>query len=202
MLDISESQWLEFHAMVEANGPSIISNEISAMVFRGSDDSITLEYVRAPYSDALTFVEILENKPEKFQDAGFHTVLALAKSLEMHVRLLFLGETKKQFENEAFQLSSCLRIMQKVVDGKEQTSVSITGFQSKEFKGAGWRWEKFCSIDSQKRTKFINDAFWIYRQGNPYRHNQVTSWSEVKPVYKETQKSFKRFIKLFDELME
>lgn len=202
MLDISEVQWLEFHEMVEVNGPSIISTQSDEIVFRGNDGSITLDYVRHPYEDAEAFVDILNNDPGKFKDAGFHTVLAIAKSLEMHIRLLFLGEEKRQFENNSFHLSKCLNAMRNIAEGKTQEITSVEGFQNKQFKPSGWRWENYCSGEKKKQIQLINMAFKIYKKGNPYRHNQVKCWSEVESMYEKTHNLFKEFIKIFDELMK
>ena len=46
MQSIDLDEWVEFEAMVEANGPSMILDSKEEIVFRGSEEKRTLEYVR------------------------------------------------------------------------------------------------------------------------------------------------------------
>jgi len=200
MTEFTQEDWLEFEAMVEANGPSTISSSTNDIMFRGSDEKITLEYVRAPFEDSIIFAELLEKDPEQFKDAGFHTILPIAKSLEMHIRLLALGSEKERFENPDFHLSRCLKMMQKMRKDEIGTSENFEGF-NKSVPFSGEHLTNFMLQDPKQCSRMIKKAFMIYGQGNPYRHNQVKSWTEIKSEYKEIRKAFKQFSKIFGELV-
>ena len=204
MTQLTKSDLLEFEAMVESNGPSMSSNSSDDIVFRGSNEErVTVEYVRQPSYDARVFAEIMRNNPSKFRDAGFHAILPLAKSIEMHIRLLFLGDENKKFVNNGFQLAKALNEMEKIINGKAQHTAPITGFKEKKFQATGTRWDKFCT-DGMKNEKLrlINTSRKIYRKGNPYRHNKVKSWDEIETQYQSVIESFDKFIDLFDEITE
>jgi hypothetical protein len=204
MTQLTKSDLLEFEAMVEANGPSMSSNSNDEIVFRGSnEDRVTIEYVRQPASDARAFAEIMENNPLHFRDAGFHAILPLAKSIEMHIRLLFLGDENKNFANNGFQLAKALNEMEKIISGKGQHTEPIIGFQEKKFQATGILWDKFCT-DGMKNEKrrLIKTSRKIYKKGNPYRHNKVKSWNDIKTQYQSVIESFDKFIELFDEITE
>ena len=203
MQSIDLDEWVEFEAMVEANGPSMILDSKEEIVFRGSEEKRTLEYVRQPAKDAKAFAEIMKNNPSQFKDAGFHAILPLAKSIEMHIRLLFLGEDKDKFASNGFQLAKALKQMEKIIQGAEKNIQPITGFQEKKFQAAGTRWEKFCT-DGMKdeKQRLIKTSFNIYKKGNPYRHNKVKSWNEIEPEYQKVIKLYNKFIGLFDKIME
>lgn len=201
MTQLSSEDWLEFNAIVDANGPSTNPSLHNEIVFRGSDEEITLEYVRVPFEDSILVSELLEKDPNKFKDAGFHTILPVAKSLEMHIRLLALGNSKKQFENSDFHLSKCLNSIQKMVDGKVEISDKFEGFNKKNVPFSGDLFDNFMSRKSEKSTRMINKARYIYLRGNPYRHNKVKSWTEIKSEFKNIRKAFNQFTKLFNELV-
>ena len=201
MTQIPQEDWLEFEAMVESNGPSINPSLNHEFVFRGSDEKITLEYVRAPFEDSVLVSELLEKDPNKFKDAGFHTILPVAKSLEMHIRLLALGSNKEQFENSDFHLSKCLNSIQKMVDGKIEISDKFEGFNKKNVPFSGDFFNNFMNRESGESRRMIKKALFIYVQGNPYRHNKVKSWTEIKSEFKNIRKVFNQFTKLFNELV-
>lgn len=203
MPSIDLDEWVEFEAMVEANGPSMISNSKEEIVFRGSEGKITLEYVRQPAEDAKSFAVIMKNNPSQFKDAGFHAILPLAKSIEMHIRLLFLGEEKDKFASNGFQLAKALNQMEKIIEGGEKNTQPIIGFQEKKFQAAGIRWDKFCTGGMKdEKKRLIRTSFNIYKKGNPYRHNKVKYWNEIEPEYQKVIKWYNKFIGLFDKIME
>ena len=203
MLSIELGEWVEFEAMVEANGPSMISNSKEEIVFRGSEEKITIEYVRQPAEDAKSFAVIMKNDPSQFKDAGFHAILPFAKSIEMHIRLLFLGEAKDKFANNGFQLAKALKQMEKTIQGAEKNIQPIVGFQEKKFQAAGIRWDKFCTGGMEdEKNKLVKTSFRIYSKGNPYRHNKVKSWNEIEPEYQKVIQLYNKFIQLFDKIMK
>jgi hypothetical protein len=117
--------------------------------------------------------------------------------------LLFLGDENKNFANNGFQLAKALNEMEKIISGKGQHTEPIIGFQEKKFQATGILWDKFCT-DGMKNEKrrLINTSRKIYKKGNPYRHNKVKSWNDIKTQYQSVIESFDKFIELFDEITE
>jgi hypothetical protein len=87
---LSDAEWDDFDRFVETLGPLYVAEE--EIVFRGEDIPIDLEYVRKSADDARKAAELLENNPNLFSDTGLFTVLPIAKSVEMHLRLLYFGK--------------------------------------------------------------------------------------------------------------
>ena len=191
---MTDAEWEEFHQMVEAVGPSSFFEDPSGIVFRGGTGPYTIDYVRKPYWDALKSQRLLDENPEFFEDTGIHTIFLLAKSVEMHMRLFYLGGKKEDFENKSFQLSKCAKAVQ---NGEAQ----FDGFGGKKVEAKGAFWANFRPEDERRRP-LVNLAFKIYNAGNPYRHNMVSPWSDVSPKFKKIISHFEKFIKIFDEMVE
>ena len=194
MEQLTETEWEKFHQMVEAVGPSSFFEDSSGIVFRGGTGPYTIDYVRKPYRDALKSQSLLDEDPEFFEDTGIHTIFLLAKSVEMHMRLFYLGGKKEDFENKSFTLSKCA---QAVRNGEAQ----FNGFGGKKVEAKGAFWANFRPEDN-RRHPLVNLAFQIYEAGNPYRHNMVRPWVEVSPKFNKIISKFEKFIEIFDQMVE
>ena len=82
-----------------------------------------------------------------------------------------------------------------------KSSDKFEGFNTKNVPFSGDLFDNFMSKKSEKSTRMIKKAIFIYRQGNPYRHNKVKSWAEIKSEFKNIRKVFNQFTKLFNELV-
>jgi len=201
MDDLTEAEWEEFHQMVEAAGPSSFFRGPSSIVFRGGSEPITIDYVRKPYMDALKMQNMFNDDSDIFNDAGFHTVLQLSKCIEMHMRLLFLGDNSENFSNDAFYFSKCQFTIQQVLKGNVEGHPSFVGFDKKTVAAKGKYWEQFSSRKNKKCWDLWRLAYEIYGAGNPYRHNRVNPWMEVRPIFEKTLQQFEEFMNIFDALV-
>jgi hypothetical protein len=163
-------------------------------------ESITIDYVRKPYLDALKIQDMLDKDPSLFEDSGFHTLLQLSKSIELHVRLLYMGEKSNDFGNNSFHFSRCCAAIRSFIEGGIETS-DFKGFNDKTVVAKGHYFDKFSSKNG-RRYRLLNSAQKIYTAGNPYRHNKVTSWVQVRPKFENILHEFEDFMTLFDELVK
>ena len=198
---LSESDWIEFNELVESIGPLILIED--EIVFRGGGESITRDYVLKPVSDSRRIARMLESEPEMFHDAGFMTILPFAKSVEMHIRLLYLGENEASFRNRSFQLARCIESIKDWVKGGTDDLPSHTGFHKKVVQADGHLITRFM-VKRRNRWKdmfrMLNLAHQIYGNGNSFRHNQIRDWNVVKANYHSQESLFEEFTSLFDEL--
>ena len=194
MEQLTEADWVEFHQMVEAAGPSLFNEEPTSIVFRGGSEQYTIDFVRKPYFDALKIRDMLDKDPTLFGDSGFQTILPLAKSVEMHMRLLYMGAIPEDFQNTSFHLSKCCKA---IISGHSE----FNGMGDKKVIAKGVYWENVSPEDSRRRP-LTTKAFQIYNAGNPYRHNRVQSWVEVRPKFVKILGRFEEFMQLFDKLVK
>ena len=191
---LTEADWLRFDEMVDSAEPWSFSEEPTSIVFRGESISYTIDFVRKPYVDSLKIRDMLEQDANLFADSGFQTILPLAKSVEMHMRLLFLGGNPNDFQNTSFQLSKCCRA---ISSGKSE----FAGMNKNQVLAKGEYWSRFSKSD-RRRNRLVNLAYKIYDAGNPYRHNRVRTWTEVRPLFDKNLERFEEFMKLFDKLVK
>ena len=191
---LTEDDWLRFDEMVDSAEPWSFSEIPTSIVFRGESVSYTIDFVRKPYVDSLKIRDMLEQDGNLFADSGFQTILPLAKSVEMHMRLLFLGGNPDDFQNTSFQLSKCCRA---ISSGNSE----FIGMNKNQVLAKGEYWSRFSKSD-RRRNRLVNLAYKIYDAGNPYRHNRVRTWTEVRPLFDKNLERFEEFMKLFDKLVK
>ena len=103
---LTEEEWALFDTYCQTL--NFGASEEEEIVFRGGK-TYSLEYVRKPAEDARRLASELENDPQKYNDAGFLTILPFAKSVELHWRVLYLGTSESAIRNSSFKLSPALR---------------------------------------------------------------------------------------------
>lgn len=185
------------------------ASEEEEVVFRGGK-TYSLEYVRKPVEDAKVLASELKENPQKYNDAGFLTILPFAKSIELHWRMLYLGTSEAAFINPDFQLSAALRGIQKSLKAGSFIDLSHEGFNKNT---------EVCAIDDFRNrlallykedpeaTKTVCDrliriSFRIYRQGNRFRHNEIKPWPDIDRDFRNLLKEFTKFEELFSTLHE
>ena len=191
---LTEADWLRFAEMVDSAEPWSFSEEPISIVFRGESVLYTIDFVRKPYADALKIREMLDQDANIFSDSGFQTILPLAKSVEMHIRLLFLGGKPNDFQNNSFQLAKCCRA---ISSGDSE----FIGMNKNKVSAKGEYWNRLSKSD-RRLNHLVNLAFKIYDAGNPYRHNRVRKWKEVRPLFEKNLERFEEFTRLFDNLVK
>ena len=192
---LTEADWLRFDEMVDSAEPWSFSEEPTSIVFRGESVSYTIDYVRKPYVDSLKIRDMLEQDANLFADSGFQTILPLAKSVEMHIRLLFLGGRPSDFQNKSFHLSKCCLAIKR---GKSE----FIGMSGNQVSATGEFWSRFSKSDPRQRKQLVRLAFDIYGAVNSYRHNRVRPWLEVRPLFVKNLDLFEDFMQVFDELVK
>ena len=198
---LSDAEWDDFDRFVETLGPLYVAEE--EIVFRGEATPITIEYVRSPSLDARKIAGVLEKKPDMFEDAGFLTILPFAKSIEMHLRLLYFGTEREAFGNNQFKSSAALSSIAKWMNSEQEQNPSHKGIQGKPIEADGEFFQRFQENHRQVRGKvwqLIKIARKVYEKGHEYRHNQIQDWSEIRPLYIEQSALFEEFCGLFDRL--
>lgn len=191
---LTEADWLRFDEMVDSAEPWSFSEETTSIVFRGESVAYTIDFVRKPYVDSLKIRDMLEQDANLFADSGFQTILPLAKSVEMHMRLLFLGGSPNDFQNTSFQLSKCCRA---ISSGNSE----FIGMNKNQVLAKGEYWSRFSKSD-RRCNRLVHLAYKIYDAGNPYRHNRIRTWTEVRPLFDNNLEHFEEFMKLFDKLVK
>ena len=197
----TEEEWIEFAELVDSLGTLYTPEE--EITFRGESSSITRDYVMASANDAHKAAKMLNENPELFEDAGLFTVLPIAKSVEMHLRLLYLGENPTDFQNSKFRPSFALNSVCEWMGKQGSEPPSHKGTDGKAIPARGDYFLRFTvsfrgNWDNVKR--FIRLARNIYKCGNKYRHNQIRNWGVVKPIYENQVELFNEFCDLFDKL--
>lgn len=207
MSGMTEEDWVSFHALVDDIGHLVGSWDGGTVVFRSGSEPITIEDVRRPYRDAVKMAKMLDDDPEFIEDTGFHTVLPLAKSLEMHLRLVFMGDEPSRFHHKGFHATRCLRTMKELVEGYQTNPPSFNAayLDGEVITAQGEYWNLF-SIAAMNGTSNDFWGFWkrshgVYLGGHEFRHSKVTRWDEVKSVYLETLQSFEVIMGQFDRLI-
>ncbi|MDA8638573.1 hypothetical protein N9L22_02235 [Candidatus Poseidonia alphae] len=204
MEGFSDAEWDDFDRFVESLGPLYAAEE--EIVFRGEDIPIDLQYVRTPAHDARKAAELLENDPNLFSDAGLYTVLPIAKSVEMHLRLLYFGYDRVDFSSEFFKPSAAFKSVINWSKSDLNGKLCHTGMNKKLVEAKGEVFEQFANNISQGRKMknkvwyLINMARAIYECGHKYRHNEIKDWNSVKPIFLEQSSSFDEFCIFFDKL--
>lgn len=198
---LSDAEWDDFDRFVETLGPLYVAEE--EIVFRGEATQITVEYVRSPSLDAKKIAGVLGKKPDMFEDAGFLTILPYAKSIEMHLRLLYFGTEREAFGNNQFKSSAALSSLAKWMNSEQEQNPSHKGIQGKSIEAGGEFFRRFRENHRQVRGKvwqLIKIARNVYEKGHQYRHNQIQDWSTIRPLYIEQSTLFEEFCELFDRL--
>jgi len=203
MGDLTDAEWDEFHALVDATGP-LIKNK-PEIVFRGGGNTISLDYINAPFEDAKKMAMRLDEDSNYLEDTGFHTILPLAKCVEMYLRIIFLGDNITSFQNEGFHFSRCQRAIRKWLKEGRVNDISFNGFNNIEVKTSGNYWNKiesYCKteVGQESLRKLMNRASEIYRIGNPFRHNQIMEWSKAKKIFRTQEKNLNKVIRIFAEI--
>lgn len=201
----TEEDWMEFAELVNSLG--ILFRPEEEVVFRGSPSAINRDYVLAPANDADTVAKLLENEPSLFLDAGMKTVLSVSKSVEMHLRLIYLGTDKEKFGDSDFNASAALNSIAKWIDGKGPDTPILKVKKGeknyREIQAGGEYFLRFI-LNYQRMRKevwrFIKISRELYGCGHQYRHNEIRDWSTIKPIYEKQVVLFNEFCDLFDKL--
>ena len=200
MSEFSESDWVEFGELVENLGT--LYHESSQLIFRGTSKPVDRSTVMAPFNDANTISNLLKANPTLLTDAGFHTILPVAKSVEMHVRLLYFGSVYSRF-NQSLSVYKALKSIDEWIKGNTDGNPMHEGKPGTEVEAGGEFFEQFKINVQAKREQWddlLKHGQSVYKSGNKYRHNQVKTWEEVEKNYVKQVKSFKAFKELFDDL--
>lgn len=201
---LSDAEWDDFERFVETLGPLYVAEEF--IVFRGEDIPIDLEYVRKSADDARKAAALLENDPNLFSDAGLFTVLPIAKSVEMHLRLLYFGKERLAFSNKQFKASAALKSILEWSRSNFQGELNHKGMNGKPVQAIGDVFQQFAAnVTKSKKLKnmiwnLINLARKLYACGHKYRHNDIKGWEDVKSIYEEQASLFDEFCEVFDKL--
>ena len=201
MEGLSDADWNDFDRFVESLGPLFVAED--EIIFRGEVTPITVEYVRSPSLDAKKIAAVLEKKPDMFEDAGFLTILPFAKSIEMHLRLLYFGIQRDIFGNNQFKASAALSSIAKWMNSDQEKNPSHKGMQGKSIVAEGEFFQRFRENHHQIRGKvweLIKLARKVYEKGHQYRHNQIQDWENIRLMYIEQSALFEEFCDLFDTL--
>ena len=70
------------------------------------------------------FSDAPQKHPDLFQDAGFMVILPFAKSVELHLRLLYLGSSENTFKNGNFTVKGALKSLEDCVENGDFESLS------------------------------------------------------------------------------
>lgn len=196
----TEEEWNEFAELVDSLGPLYVGGE--EIVFRGSQNIIDRSYAMSPVKDARTISNILSANPDLLVDAGFHTILPVAKSVEMHMRLLYFGTNLSDF-NKPMIVYLAIKSIRDWMKGEVNGKPHHFGKKDCQVYAGGEYFERFASnIGSMRREwrNFTDLALKIYECGNKYRHNQVRDWKAVKNIFEKQNNLFNEFCELFDKL--
>ena len=201
---LSDAEWDDFDRFVETLGPLYVAEE--EIVFRGEDIPIDLEYVRKSADDARKAAALLENDPNLFNDAGLFTVLPIAKSVEMHLRLLYFGRKRSAFSNKQFKASAASNSIIEWSKSNFEGELNHKGMNGKTVQAIGEVFQQFAAnVTKSKKLKkkiwnLINLARKLYECGHKYRHNDIKGWEDVKSIYEEQASLFDEFCEVFDKL--
>ena len=201
---LSDVEWDDFDRFVETLGPLYVVEE--EIVFRGEDIPIDLEYVRKSAHDARKAAELLENNPNFFSDAGLYTVLPIAKSVEMHLRLLYLGSKKTAFSNKQFKASAASKSIIEWSKSNFEGEPNHKGMNGKTVQATGDVFQQFAAnVTQSKKLKnkvwhLISLARKLYECGHKYRHNDIKGWEDVKTIHEKQASLFDEFCEVFDKL--
>lgn len=204
MEEFSKAVWDDFDRFVESLGSLFVAED--EIIFRGEDAPIDVSYVRSPANDAHKAAELLENDPNIFSDAGLYTVLPIAKSVEMHLRLLYFGNNRAAFSSKHFKASAASNSILNWSKSNLEGKPSHKGMNEKLVEASGEVFERF-AVNRKQGNKMkrkvwilIDFARKIYESGHKYRHNEIKGWDAVKPIYQQQSALFKEFCELFDKL--
>ena len=200
---LSDAEWDDFDRFVETLGPLYVAEE--EIVFRGEDIPIDLEYVRKSANDARKAAELLENDPNLFTDAGLFTVLPIAKSVEMHLRLLYFGKKRSAFSNKQFKASAASNSIIEWSKSNFEGELNHKGMNGKTVQAIDDVPTICCKCNQKQETEkkiwnLINLARKLYECGHKYRHNDIKGWEDVKSIYEEQASLFDEFCEVFDKL--
>lgn len=201
---LSDAEWDDFDRFVETLGPLYVAEE--EIVFRGEDIPIDLEYVRKSADDARKAAALLENDPNLFSDAGLFTVLPIAKSVEMHLRLLYFGKKRLAFSDKQFKASAASNSIIEWSKSNFEGELNHKGMNGKTVQAIG---EVFQQVAANvTKSKKLKKKIWkliylarkLYECGHKYRHNDIKGWEDVKSIYEEQASLFDEFCEVFDKL--
>ena len=169
---LSDAEWDDFDRFVETLGPLYVAEE--EIVFRGEDIPIDLEYVRKSANDARKAAELLENDPNLFTDAGLFTVLPIAKSVEMHLRLLYFGKKRSAFSNKQFKASAASNSIIEWSKSNFEGELNHKGMNGKTVQAIGDVFQQFAANVNQKQETEKKDL-------EPYqsRTKTVRVWAQI-----------------------
>ena len=122
---LTEEEWTLFETYCRTL--DFGASEEEEVAFRGGK-TYSLEYVRKPATDARVSATLLKKHPDLFQDAGFMVILPIAKSVELHLRLLYLGSSENTFKNGNFTVKGALKSLE-VCGEWDFESLSHPGFK-------------------------------------------------------------------------
>ena len=183
------------------------ASEEEEVVFRGGK-TYSLEYVGKPADDARVSAKLLGENPDLFQDAGFLVILPFAKSVELHLRLLYLGSSENTFKNGNFTVKGALKSLEVCLESGDFESLSHSGFKEGSVVSAHGSFKQTLVAKhlenprSLKRVirQMIHLSFKLYGKGNKYRHNAVKPWAEVSEEYQQASQLFAEFEEAFSKL--
>ena len=166
MSEFSESDWVEFGELVENLGT--LYHESSQLIFRGTSKQVDKATVMVPFNDANTISNLLKANPTLLTDAGFHTILPVAKSVEMHVRLLYFGSDYSHF-NQSLSVHKALKSIDEWVRGTKDGNPKHHGKPGTEVEASGEFFEQFKINVQTKRNQWnalLKHGQSVYQSGN------------------------------------
>lgn len=204
MEGLSDADWNDFDRFVESLGPLFVAED--EIIFRGEDAPIDVSYVRSPANDAKKAAELLETDSNLFSDAGLYTVLPIAKSVEMHLRLLYFGNKRAAFSNKQFKPSAASNSILTWSNSNLEGKLCHKGMNGNIVEASGDVFKRFAAnINQSKKMRkkvwnLISLARKIYQCGHKYRHNDIKDWESVKPIHEKQSSLFDEFCEFFDKL--
>lgn len=202
---LTEDEWALFETYCRTL--DFGASEEEEVAFRGGK-TYSLEYVRKPATDARVSATLMKKHPELYQDAGFQVILPFAKSVELHLRLLYLGGAQSMFNNSNFTVKGALISMKDCLASGNFESLSHSGFKKESLVSANKSLKQTLAEKhaenpgSLKRliTQLNRLGFDLYTMGHRYRHNAVKPWAEVSDEYQKASQLFAQFEKAFSKL--
>ena len=202
---LTEEEWALFETYCRTL--DFGASEEEEVVFRGGK-TYSLEYVRKPATDARVSATLLEKHPDLYQDAGFQVILPFAKSVELHLRLLYLGSSESTFKNGSFTVKGALNSLEDCLETGDFESLSHSGFKKGSIVSAHGSFKQTLIAKHVEDSNSLNQvirrlirlSFRLYTKGNKYRHNAVKPWAELSEEYQQASQLFAEFEKAFNKL--
>ena len=203
-MTLTEEEWALFETYCRTLDFGVSEEE--EVVFRGGK-TYSLEYARKPAIDAQVLASELEKNPQKYNDAGFLTILPFAKSVELHWRMLYLGTSETAMLNSSFRLSPALRSIEKSLKTGSFDGLRHQGFNNKEVHATDGLRGRLASMYNTDQAeidsvckKLFRISYTIYHAGNKFRHNEIKPWAEIANEFRKLSKEFTKFEKEFATL--